>query len=264
MEVAERDDLRFADKTAGENAGVRSRRQREAAIKNRQPDVIDGDGKVEQPRGPEFPVCPATQRGGDATADVSLREFAAKTNCDHQCDDQQQDRPAAGVPSHEPVQQVGSECFREQENADCPQPDRSSRQEKKSSEREAQESRREIRRKSGAGNEAAAQEQPSAPLGEPFFAPRDGDGVEESFRPGALQQRPPDAAREQIEQRVAHPDAEEHAEKTGLPAQGARRSQQRGAHGRHVFLHEREQTKCCCLCHGQPVVETEREPEEGG
>ncbi len=95
-----------------------------------------------------------------------------------------------------------------------------------------------------------------------MLALRDGGGVEESFRPGALQQRTANAAREQIQQRVADPNAKEHAEKPGLPGQIARRSQQRCADGRNILLHKGEQAKRCRLHGGQPVMEAEREPEE--
>jgi hypothetical protein len=84
----------------------------------------------------------------------------------------------------------------------------------------------------------------------------------ESLCPRVLQQGPSDASCEQVEQRIANPDAEEDAKKTRLPTQASCGGEQGGTHGRNILLHEREQAKRCRLCHGHPIVKAEREPVE--
>src|SRR6266542_16962 len=183
MKVAECGDFGFADEAPGEHARVRGRGQRETAIFERQAEVVRANRKVEQPRGPELPTRPTTQRGTEAPAKVFLTELDRYTNQDRRGNDQQQDSPAAGIPSLEPVQQVQSENSSEQENAGGPHGNRSPRHKKKSSERQAQKTCREIGREPGAGHEAAAEEKPGAFLGEPLFAPCDSGGIQESLRP---------------------------------------------------------------------------------
>ena len=231
---------------------------------NRQPQVVHRDRKIEQPRRPEFPTRPATPRRAEAAAHFRLRELSPQTKRTHQRNDEQQDGPTAGVPSLKPAQQVGSKSFCEEKDAGRPHGNRRSRHEEKPSERQAQKAGGEISRQPCSGHEAAADQQPGAFLRKPLFAPRDRSRIEESPRPRVLEQWPPQSAREPIQQGVAHPDAEEHAQKTRRPAQAPGRREQRGPHRRHVFLHEGEQSKGHSLKAGEPFQKPRRQPDGQG
>ena len=103
LKITERGDLGFADKAAGEDAGIRRGRQREAAIPDREPEIVHANRNVEQPRGPKLPTSAAAQRRANATAKAFLTEFDGEPDCNRQRNNQQQDSPATGVPLLKPT-----------------------------------------------------------------------------------------------------------------------------------------------------------------
>src|ERR1043166_7303992 len=76
VEVSEGGDFRFPDEAAGEDSGVRCRRQGEAAITDRQPEIVNSDRKVKHPRGPKLPARAAAQCNANAAAKVPLTQLA--------------------------------------------------------------------------------------------------------------------------------------------------------------------------------------------
>src|SRR5262245_30898974 len=113
--VPERGEFRFADEAAGEHARIGRCRQRESAIMDCQPDIIDTHGKVKKPRGPELPTPPAPEHGSDTAANTWVSELSRNSHCDYKDDDEQHGRPTARIPASEPAQQVGPEKSRQQE-----------------------------------------------------------------------------------------------------------------------------------------------------
>src|SRR5207244_4340924 len=126
--------------------------EREAPIANCQPDVVRGNGEIEQPRWPELPACPAAERGANPTPDILLSELAEESNRDHECRGSEHDRPTTELPSREPSQQLRANGVRQREDADCPHGNRRSGHREKSCERQTQESRCKISRQPSARN----------------------------------------------------------------------------------------------------------------
>src|SRR5919197_111364 len=54
--------FRFADKSAGHHSGICRSRNGEAAIANREPYIVNGHGKVKEPRRPKLPMRPAANK----------------------------------------------------------------------------------------------------------------------------------------------------------------------------------------------------------
>src|SRR5437867_869601 len=75
VQVLERGNFGFADEATGKDAWVRRRWQCEAAITDREPEVIENDRKVEHPRRPKLPARAAAECSLNTAAKVPLTEL---------------------------------------------------------------------------------------------------------------------------------------------------------------------------------------------